>query len=168
MSIQRAEKWWRTHKSGDVHQRCCCSIGATTATTDAAVKNFPSSPIDKYRHLSSVSKEPAAETTRRSSSSLSSLSARDDTSLLPITTISRRQPVASLLAPLLSFLLVVALFETIVAFMVEAIAQDSLACLERGDCPDPSHVILRLHKRDDELAQRLAGAHGMVVKVEKI
>lgn len=35
---------------------------------------------------------------------------------------------------------------------------------EEGDI-NPSHTILKLNKRDDELARRLAREHGMVIRV---
>ena len=52
-------------------------------------------------------------------------------------------------------------------FLVEialAVEHDSLLCEEKGSCPEPSHTVIRLEKRDDELARRIAEEHNMVVK----
>ncbi|KAH7722272.1 endoprotease bli-4 [Aphelenchoides avenae] len=46
---------------------------------------------------------------------------------------------------------------------VVAIEHDSLSCRETGDCPEPSHTVIKLAKRDDELARRAAAEHDMVV-----
>ncbi|KIH53078.1 hypothetical protein ANCDUO_16804 [Ancylostoma duodenale] len=38
-------------------------------------------------------------------------------------------------------------------------------CNDEDDCPEPTHTVIRLAKRDDELARRLAAEHGMKVRV---
>uniref|UniRef100_A0A915D4A9 Uncharacterized protein n=1 Tax=Ditylenchus dipsaci TaxID=166011 RepID=A0A915D4A9_9BILA len=50
------------------------------------------------------------------------------------------------------------------AVLVNGIAHDSLQCEQAGDCPDASHYVLHLVKRDDTLASQIAQDHGMQVK----
>lgn len=42
---------------------------------------------------------------------------------------------------------------------------DSLLCEESGNCAEAIHTVIKLNKRDDELAKRIAEEHGLVVKV---
>lgn len=42
---------------------------------------------------------------------------------------------------------------------------DSLACEESGTCEESIHTVIKLAKRDDELARRLARSYGLEVKV---
>uniref|UniRef100_A0A7E4ZQC0 P/Homo B domain-containing protein n=1 Tax=Panagrellus redivivus TaxID=6233 RepID=A0A7E4ZQC0_PANRE len=46
----------------------------------------------------------------------------------------------------------------------QAIEHDSLLCEQTGTCPEASHTVIKLEKRDDEMARRIAAEHGMVVK----
>ena len=57
------------------------------------------------------------------------------------------------------------LFFILLAVRVHSIAHDSLNCNETGNCEMPSHLILKLTKRDDHLAMRIADEHGMELKV---
>lgn len=43
---------------------------------------------------------------------------------------------------------------------------DSLQCEETGNCPDSIHTVIRLAKRDDELARRIARDYGLILKVD--
>jgi hypothetical protein len=60
-------------------------------------------------------------------------------------------------------LLIIIIFNCLI--IISAIEHDSLECEKTGNCPEPSHTVIKLHKRDDELARRIAAEHGMVVKV---
>ncbi|KAL6731403.1 hypothetical protein Aduo_002273 [Ancylostoma duodenale] len=48
---------------------------------------------------------------------------------------------------------------------IYSIEHDSV-CNDEDDCPEPTHTVIRLAKRDDELARRLAAEHGMKVRGE--
>ncbi|KJH51136.1 convertase P-domain protein [Dictyocaulus viviparus] len=39
-------------------------------------------------------------------------------------------------------------------------------CEDEANCPEPIHTVIRLVKRDDELARKIAAEHGMLVKGE--
>ncbi|KAI3420322.1 putative oxidoreductase bli-4, mitochondrial [Globodera pallida] len=73
-------------------------------------------------------------------------------------------------APLLASALPLFLFLQLLAQNVSAIAHDSLYCetdkTGRRNCAEPSHYILKLAGRDDDLANRYADEHGMAVRGE--
>lgn len=43
--------------------------------------------------------------------------------------------------------------------------QDSLQCAESGTCEESIHTVIKLVKRDDEMARRIARSYGLEVKV---
>uniref|UniRef100_A0A915B182 P/Homo B domain-containing protein n=1 Tax=Parascaris univalens TaxID=6257 RepID=A0A915B182_PARUN len=45
-----------------------------------------------------------------------------------------------------------------------SIEHDSICNEEDGSCPEPIHTVIRLARRDDELARRIAAEHGMEVR----
>ncbi|WKX90706.1 hypothetical protein Q1695_009505 [Nippostrongylus brasiliensis] len=51
------------------------------------------------------------------------------------------------------------------ATCIYAIEHDSI-CDDEKNCPEPTHTVIRLAKRDDDLARKLAAEHGMRVKGE--
>jgi subtilisin-like proprotein convertase family protein/subtilisin family serine protease len=55
------------------------------------------------------------------------------------------------------------LITTLLFSFANCIEHDSLHCLETGDCPEASHTVIKLAKRDDQLASRIADEHNMVV-----
>jgi hypothetical protein len=55
------------------------------------------------------------------------------------------------------------LITTLLFSFANCIEHDSLHCLETGDCPEASHTVIKLAKRDDQLARRIADEHNMVV-----
>lgn len=68
-----------------------------------------------------------------------------------------------MIKPYFSFCLLLTLFALFVP--CHGNEHDSLECEATGDCPDPIHTVMKLDKRDDELARRIARDHGLVVKV---
>jgi subtilisin-like proprotein convertase family protein/subtilisin family serine protease len=55
------------------------------------------------------------------------------------------------------------LITTLLFSFANCIEHDSLHCLETGDCPEASHTVIKLAKRDDQLARRIADEHNMIV-----
>lgn len=49
-----------------------------------------------------------------------------------------------------------------------SIEHDSICNEEDGSCPEPIHTVIRLARRDDELARRIAAEHGMEVRVRLV
>ncbi|VDK65465.1 unnamed protein product [Cylicostephanus goldi] len=50
---------------------------------------------------------------------------------------------------------------------IYSVEHDSI-CDDEDSCPEPTHTVIRLAKRDDKLARQLAEEHGMLVRVRSI
>ena len=76
----------------------------------------------------------------------------------------RHAPGFSIFSKNKAILLSICIFSLFI-LSITAIEHDSLLCEETGDCPEVSHTVIKLEKRDDALARRIAEEHGMVIRV---